>query len=261
MTHKFNPFHLVDVSPWPILASNSALAMVLSGLILLNSNMKTPALISFLMTATVAFMWWKDVHREASIQGHHSYLVMNGLKTGMILFIISEVFFFVSFFWAFLHSSISPTIELGQAWPPNGISPFNPMSIPLLNTILLLSSGVTVTWSHHALLKGNFKTAVISLNTTILLGAIFSGFQAFEYISAPFTISDTSFGSSFFMATGFHGLHVIIGSIFLFFSMKRLKKMINSMTHMVGFECAAWYWHFVDIVWLFLYSMIYWWGA
>jgi len=213
------------------------------------------------MVSLVAYLWWKDVHREASSQGQHSDFVINGLKTGIILFIISEVFFFLAFFWAFLHRRISPVVEVGQSWPPMGILPFNPIRIPLLNTILLLSSGVAVTWRHHALLKGSFKMAVLSLNLTIRLGLVFSEFQAFEYFTAPFSISDTSFGATFFMATGFHGLHVLIGSVFLFVAIKRLKRIFNSKVHMVGFECAAWYWHFVDVVWLFLYSLVYWWGA
>nr|QFG71645.1 cytochrome oxidase subunit 3 [Oribatula sp. XFX] len=258
---KYNPFHLVDISPWPLLASNGALALVLSGLLMVNTVTKKSAVISFLLVAMVAYSWWRDVHRESSTQGNHSNVVMNGLKTGMILFIASEVFFFVSFFWAFFHSSISPTVELGQSWPPLSIQPFNPMSIPLLNTILLLSSGVTVTWAHHEMLKNEFSKSNFALAMTITLGLIFSTFQAFEYMEAPFSISDASFGSSFFMATGFHGLHVIIGSVFLLISLNRFNKMINTANHIIGFECAAWYWHFVDVVWLFLYSMIYWWGA
>jgi len=261
MIRKFNPFHLVDVRPWPLLASNGALSLVLSGLLIVNNVTKKLVLISFVIVTLVAYSWWRDVHREASSQGNHSEVVINGLKTGIILFITSEVFFFVSFFWAFFHRRISPTVELGQIWPPLSIQPFNPMRIPLLNTILLLSSGVTVTWAHHEMLKDNFKKSRLALLATILLGVVFSTFQAFEYIEAPFCISDSSFGSCFFIATGFHGLHVIIGSIFLAVSLQRFKKIINVGTHIIGFECAAWYWHFVDVVWLFLYSIIYWWGA
>jgi len=175
--------------------------------------------------------------------------------------IVSEVLFFVSFFWAFFHRRISPTIELGQNWPSLSIITFNPMRIPLINTILLLSSGVTVTWSHHEILKKDFSKATLSLIITITLGAIFTMLQGFEYLEAPFCISDSSFGSVFFITTGFHGLHVIIGSVFLIVSLVRFIKILNSKTHIVGFECAAWYWHFVDVVWLFLYSILYWWGA
>lgn len=261
MIKKFNPFHLVDIRPWPLLASNGAIALVLSGLVIVNNVNKAIPLISLTLISLVSYSWWRDVHRESTTQGNHSGIVINGLKTGIILFITSEVFFFVSFFWAFFHRRISPTIELGQRWPPLSIHPFNPIGIPLLNTILLLSSGVTVTWSHHEILKNNFNKSKISLTLTVFLGIIFSAFQAFEYAEAPFSIADSSFGSRFFIATGFHGLHVIIGSIFLVVSLNRFRKIINSPEHIIGFECAAWYWHFVDVVWLFLYSIIYWWGA
>lgn len=261
MIRKFNPFHLVDKSPWPLLASHGILRLVIATLIIINKkNIRIP-LTTLSILLIVAFVWWRDIHREASIQGHHVFLVTKGLKTGIILFISSEVLFFVSFFWAFFHRRISPTIELGQLWPPLRIHSFNPIRIPLLNTILLLSSGVTVTWTHHSLLKGNYNITRISLTLTVILGAIFTILQGFEYKEAPFSITDSTFGSTFFIATGFHGLHVILGSIFLMASLIRLDNLFNSKNHLIGFECAAWYWHFVDIVWLFLYSTIYWWGA
>lgn len=261
MRPKFNPFHLVEVSPWPLLASNGALSLVVSGLVIINKVSIKITAIALVLMMTVAYLWWRDVHREAATQGNHSELVINGLKTGIILFIASEILFFVSFFWAFFHSSVSPTVELGQIWPPLAVNSFNPIRIPLLNTILLLSSGVRVTWSHHEIIKKNFKKSKISLIATVCLGVIFTAFQGFEYLEAPFCIADSSFGSTFFIATGFHGLHVILGTIFLLVSLLRFNKLINSSTHIVGFECAAWYWHFVDVVWLFLYSMLYWWGA
>lgn len=259
--NKFNPFHLVDVSPWPLLASNGALCLVLSSLTIINKVNKIAIIISFLTMLLVAYLWWRDIHRERRSQGRHSFVVINGLKTGIVLFIASEVFFFISFFWAFFHRRISPTVELGQAWPPITVISFNPMRIPLLNTILLLSSGVRITWSHHEMLKKSFSKSKNALKMTIFLGGIFTMFQAFEYMEAPFCIADSTFGSTFFMATGFHGIHVIIGSVFLFISLIRFSKLINSSNHIIGFECAAWYWHFVDVIWLFLYSMLYWWGA
>jgi len=209
----------------------------------------------------IAFAWWRDIHREATSQGNHSKLVINGLKTGIILFILSEVLFFVSFFWAFFHRRISPTPELGQSWPPLSVSSFNPIRIPLLNTILLLSSGVSVTWAHHEMLKGNSRKSKIGLTLTITLGVVFTICQGFEYTEAPFSIADRAYGSTFFIATGFHGLHVLIGSAFLIVSLIRFKMLNASSEHIVGFECAAWYWHFVDVVWLLLYSLLYWWGA
>lgn len=261
MTKKFNPFHLVNLSPWPIVASIGALSLVTSGLLFITKTRNYIAILTTVTLTTIALSWWRDIHRESTNQGNHSDLVINGLKTGIIIFILSEVLFFTSFFWAFFHRRISPTVELGQVWPPNNIQPFNPMRIPLLNTVLLLSSGVTVTWAHHEILKKQFKPRTHALTITIILGVAFSILQGLEYWEAPFRISDTTFGSRFFMATGFHGLHVILGSIFLAISLKRFKKLNNTREHLIGFECAAWYWHFVDVVWLFLYSAIYWWGA
>jgi len=261
MITKFNPFHLVEKRPWPLIASLGALALATSGLTWINKVNHQIILTSLIITFVVAYTWWRDIHRESTTQGNHSIVVMNGLKVGIILFIISEVFFFLSFFWGFFHRRISPTLEIGQSWPPISITPFNPMRIPLLNTILLLSSGVSVTWAHHQILKSSVTKSKRALTLTVILGAIFTGFQAFEYIEAPFGISDSSFGSTFFMSTGFHGLHVLIGSTFLVISLKRFNQINISIDHIVGFECAAWYWHFVDVVWLFLYSIVYWWGG
>jgi len=181
------------------------------------------------------------------------------LKLGIILFITSEVFFFVSFFWGYFHRRLSPNIDIGQIWPPYFINSFNPINVPLLNTIILLSSGVSVTWSHHAILKNQMKKANFSLLLTVLLGLYFSLLQGIEYFQAEFCIRDSIYGSRFFIATGFHGLHVIIGSTFLLICYIRIKNFEFSSNHLIGFEAAAWYWHFVDIVWIFLYISIYWW--
>ncbi len=261
MLKKFNPFHLVEQRPWPILASNAGLCLVLRGLAWINHINYIPSTLSLTTIVAISYIWWRDIHRESTSQGNHSDIVINGLKTGIVLFILSEVCFFVSFFWAFFHRRISPTIELGQIWPPISIISFNPMRIPLLNTILLLSSGVSVTWAHHAIIKRMKDRAARALALTITLGIVFTLFQGFEYVEAPFCMSDSAFGSTFFIATGFHGLHVIIGSIFLTVSLFRFLKLNASRQHIVGFECAAWYWHFVDVVWLFLYSILYWWGS
>ena len=258
---KFSQFHLVELRPWPILSSIGRLNIVLTGILLMNRNLMKLPFLSFVALTLIALAWWRDIHREASLQGLHPQKVIAGLKTGILLFIVSEVFFFISFFWAFLHRRLSPVIELGQNWPPSQIQSFNPIGIPLLNTILLLSSGVSITWSHHEMIKGNFKKANTSLLLTIALGLTFSFFQAFEYVSSPFSISDSAYGSTFFMATGFHGIHVIIGSTFLLISKKRLETIATRKIHITGFECAAWYWHFVDVVWLFLYTLVYWWGS
>lgn len=206
------------------------------------------------------FVWWRDIIDE-SLQGHHTTYVQTGLKYGMILFIISEVMFFFGFFWAFFHSSLSPTLEIGCIWPPKGIAVFHPFEIPLINTMLLLLSGVSITWSHHAMIEGYSEEATIGLVLTIILAVIFTVFQAFEYIEASFDISDSIYGTTFYVTTGLHGLHVIVGTILLTVCLFRHYKGHFTPTHHVGFEASIWYWHFVDVVWLFLYAFIYYWGG
>ena len=207
------------------------------------------------------FVWWRDVLRESTLEGHHTKVVQLGLRYGFILFIVSEVMFFFAFFWAFSHSSLAPAVEIGGIWPPKGIGVLDPREIPFLNTLILLSSGAAVTWAHHAILAGKQKRAVYALVATVLLACVFTGFQGMEYYQAPFTISDSIYGSTFFLATGFHGFHVIIGTLFLIIC--GIRQYFGQMTkeHHVGFEAAAWYWHFVDVVWLFLFVSIYWWGG
>jgi len=196
--NKYNPYHLVEKSPWPLFSSLGALSLVLSGLVYMNLHIGYLPLRVFLCVLLASYTWWRDIHRESSTQGNHTKLVINGLKTGIILFIISEVFFFVRFFWGFFHRRISPTPDLGQRWPPYGITPFNPIGVPLLNTILLLSSGVTVTWAHHEILKGIEFKSKTALLLTVGLGAVFTACQAFEYVEATFSIADSAFGSTFF---------------------------------------------------------------
>nr|UYB78631.1 cytochrome c oxidase subunit III [Alectorobius rudis] len=254
-----HPFHIVDKSPWPLTGSISAMTAMIGLIDLFHNGIYTTLTIAFMIMILTMFQWWRDISREASLQGNHTLKVLKNMKWGMILFIISEIFFFISFFWAFFHSSLSPNIEIGSQWPPHGISPFNPFSIPLLNTTILLSSGITVTWTHHCILNKKYPSTINSLTLTILLGVLFTMLQMWEYIQAPFSISDSIFGSTFFMSTGFHGLHVIIGTTFLIMSLLRITKNLISNNHHFGFEAAAWYWHFVDVVWLFLYTFIYWW--
>uniref|UniRef100_UPI003002B9EB cytochrome c oxidase subunit III n=1 Tax=Arria pura TaxID=2908859 RepID=UPI003002B9EB len=256
-----HPYHLVTYSPWPILAAISIMITMLGFIkFSYNYNIKMMMLgIIILMLTTI--QWWRDVVRESTYQGLHTKEVIKGLQWGMILFIISEIFFFISFFWTFYHSSLSPNIELGSLWPPMGIITFNALQIPLLNTTILLASGITITWSHHSLMENNYKQAKQSLILTIILGLYFTMLQMFEYYEAPFSIADSVFGSTFFVATGFHGLHVIIGTTFLIVCFLRMYFMHFTSNHHFGFEAAAWYWHFVDVVWLFLYISIYWWGS
>jgi cytochrome c oxidase subunit 3 len=259
-THSNHTFHLVDYSPWPLTGAIGAFTTV-AGLIKWFHQYEINLLIlGTLITILTIYQWWRDISREGTFQGLHTYSVTIGLRWGIILFIISEVFFFISFFWAFFHRSLSPAIELGSIWPPIGIIPFNPFQIPLLNTAILLASGVTVTWAHHSLISRNHSQTTQGLLFTVILGVYFTILQAYEYIEAPFTIADAVYGSTFFVATGFHGLHVLIGTTFLLVCLLRHLNFHFSSGHHFGFEAAAWYWHFVDVVWLFLYISIYWWG-
>jgi cytochrome c oxidase subunit 3 len=259
-THSNHTFHLVDYSPWPLTGAIGAFTTV-AGLVKWFHQYEINLLIlGTLITILTIYQWWRDISREGTFQGLHTYSVTIGLRWGIILFIISEVFFFISFFWAFFHRSLSPAIELGSIWPPIGIIPFNPFQIPLLNTAILLASGVTATWAHHSLISRNHSQTTQGLLFTVILGVYFTILQAYEYIEAPFTIADAVYGSTFFVATGFHGLHVLIGTTFLLVCLLRHLNFHFSSGHHFGFEAAAWYWHFVDVVWLFLYISIYWWG-
>ena len=259
-THANHPFHLVDYSPWPLTGAIGAITTV-SGLVKwFHQYDNSLFILGNVITILTMYQWWRDVSREGTFQGLHTFPVTLGLRWGIILFIVSEIFFFVSFFWAFFHSRLSPSIEIGSAWPPIGIIAFNPFQVPLLNTAILLASGVTVTWAHHGIIEGNHSQTTQGLFFTVILGVYFSILQAYEYIEAPFCIADAVYGSTFYIATGFHGLHVLIGTSFLLICLIRHVQSHFSKNHHFGFEAAAWYWHFVDVVWLFLYVSIYWWG-
>nr|UYK52071.1 cytochrome c oxidase subunit III [Palaeocimbex sp. CSCS-Hym-MC0161] len=260
MSKMNHPFHLVDYSPWPLLGSLSTMILLMGSIKWFHYKNSNLMLLGLIITLLIMFQWWRDIVRESTFQGNHTTFVSNGMRLGMILFIISEILFFVSFFWTFFHSSISPNIEIGGIWPPNGIKPFDPMQVPLLNTIILISSGFSITWAHHSIMNNNKNEAMKGLLMTVILGILFTLLQKFEYSEAPFSIADSIYGSTFFLTTGFHGLHVLIGTIFLFINLIRLKLNHFSLFHHFGFEAAAWYWHFVDMVWLFLYISIYWWG-
>nr|ADO60531.2 cytochrome c oxidase subunit III [Drilus flavescens] len=260
-THKNHPFHLVEVSPWPILGTFSTMIMMM-GMIKWFHNFEHDLLLfGIINTAVIVSQWWRDICREGTFQGLHTFTVTMGLRWGMILFIVSEIMFFISFFWSFFHSSLSPSVEIGMIWPPKGISTFDPIQIPLLNTLILISSGITVTWAHHSIMENNYSQAIQGLGLTIILGIYFTALQSYEYLESTFTMADSVYGSSFFMATGFHGVHVIIGTTFLLVCMMRQMMNHFSSIHHFGFEASAWYWHFVDVVWLFLYISIYWWGS
>jgi cytochrome c oxidase subunit 3 len=258
-----HPFHLVDPSPWPLFASFSALVSTVGGVMYMHDYTGGASVLSLgiVMILYGMFVWWRDVVREGTYQGHHTYPVQVGLRYGMILFIVSEVMFFLAFFWAFFHSSLAPTVEIGAVWPPKGIQVLDPWEIPFLNTLILLSSGAAVTWAHHSLLAGDRRQGILALVATVGLAVVFTAFQGYEYLEAPFTISDGVYGSTFYLSTGFHGFHVIVGTIFLTVCLFRLIRYHFTSLHHFGFEAAAWYWHMVDVIWLFLFVSVYYWGG
>lgn len=255
-----NPFHLVEARPWPLTGSVGALFLTVGTVGWFHGFGIRLTLLGLFVIIITIIQWWRDVVREGSIQGYHTTKTARGLRVGVILFIVSEVCFFFAFFWAFFHSRLAPTVELGNTWPPIGINPLSPWGVPLLNTLVLLSSGVSVTWAHHALLAGNMKEGILGLLFTVALGLYFTTLQGIEYIESRFSIRDRVYGTTFFVATGFHGLHVLIGTTFLLVCLVRHRALHFTEGHHFGFEAAAWYWHFVDVVWLFLYVTIYWWG-
>nr|AGN71172.1 cytochrome c oxidase subunit III [Eleutherodactylus atkinsi] len=261
MAHQAHSFHMVDRSPWPLLGATATLMMTTGCVNFFHQNNPLTLGLGLILLILTLFQWWRDVSREGTLQGHHTLTVQKSLRYGMILFIASEVFFFIGFFWAFYNASLTPAPEVGECWPPTGITPMDPFAVPLLNTTVLLASGVSITWAHHSIMEGNRKESIQALALTILLGAYFTALQVFEYVEAQFTLADGIYGSTFFVATGFHGLHVIIGSLFLLTCLLRLALSHFTTQHHFGLEAAAWYWHFVDVIWLFLYVSIYWWGA
>lgn len=257
-----HPFHIVDPSPWPLFSAGSALTLVFGMVMYMHGYAKggMVLLLGLSLLLYTMFVWWRDVVREATYEGHHTLAVQRGLRYGMILFIASEIMFFFAFFWAFFSASLSPTVEIGCAWPPRGLQVIDTWGVPLLNTLLLLTSGATLTWGHHAILEGNHKEGVLGIVLTIVLAVVFTSLQVMEYLHAPFAMSDGIYGSTFYMATGFHGFHVFVGTCFLTVCLYRHLQYHFTKEHHLGFEFAAWYWHFVDVVWLFLFIAVYWWG-
>ncbi len=259
------PYHLVDPSPWPLIGAIGA-GLTLFGIVMAAHFHNYVALTVGLVTVLgVMFFWWRDILKESRTPGMHSVIVRIGLRYGMVMFITSEVMFFVAFFWAYFHYAVMPEHVLGTdtpMWPPLGTLTFNPWGLPLLNTMILLLSGTTVTWAHHALLEGDRKNLITGLSLTVVLGITFTICQAIEYAHAPFAFAGGGIYSSvFFLATGFHGFHVIIGTTFLLVCTLRAAGGSFTPQRHFGFEAAAWYWHFVDVVWLFLFVCVYWLGA
>ena len=276
MAHaKNHDYHILPPSIWPFIAAVSAFLMLYGAVgwmhagdvSLLGIPVNGPwlFLIGFVGVLYVMYSWWADVVRESQA-GDHTPVVRIGLQYGFILFIISEVMFFVAWFWNFIKNAMYPMgpespIKDG-VWPPEGIVTFDPWHLPFINTLILLLSGVAVTWAHHALVHDNDrKTTINGLIVAVILGVVFSFLQAYEYSHAAFGLADTSYASAFYLATGFHGIHVIIGTIFLAVCLLRLLNGQMSQEKHVGFEAAAWYWHFVDVVWLFLFAVVYVWGS
>ena len=272
---KNHDYHLVDPSPWPFLGSLAAFVMAVGAVMWMKTltlaGLKIGPLLfgmGFIGVLGVMAGWWIDVINEAH-KGDHTRVVQISHRYGMIMFIASEVMFFVAWFWAFFDASLFPNEaiqyarveKLGGVWPPKGIEVFNPWHLPLLNTLILLTSGTTVTWAHHALLTNDRQGLKQALWLTILLGALFTIVQVYEYGHAAFSFAGNIYGATFFMATGFHGAHVLIGTIFLAVCLLRAYKGHFTPERHLGFEFAAWYWHFVDVVWLFLFAAIYLWGS
>ena len=258
-----HPYHLVSPSPWPFNTSISLLNTTISAALTFHIFFhKMATLLLSLISVTYSMsLWFRDVISEGTYLGNHTLAVQRGLNMGVGLFIISEALFFLAIFWAFFHSALSPTVELGAQWPPMGIESINPFELPLLNTIILLSSGVTVTYSHHSLIQGNRGAALNGLVFTVVLAIIFTALQGIEYTVSSFTISDGTYTSCFYFGTGFHGLHVMIGTAFLSVGLWRLLAYHLTENHHLGFESGILYWHFVDVVWLFLYISVYYWGS
>jgi cytochrome c oxidase subunit III len=272
---KNHDYHLVNPSPWPFIGSVSAFVMAIGAVMTMKAmtmlGLKLGPLLlgmGFLGVLLTMAGWWIDVVKEAH-SGDHTRVVQIHHRYGMIMFIASEIMFFVAWFWAYFDASIysneaiqfARVEKLGGAWPPKGIEVFNPWHLPLLNTLILLTSGTTVTWAHHALLNGDRKGLKQGLWLTVILGALFTAVQAYEYGHAAFSFSGHIYGATFFMATGFHGFHVLIGTIFLGICLYRAYAGHFLPERHLGFEFAAWYWHFVDVVWLFLFAAIYLWGS
>lgn len=258
-----HPFHLVSPSPWPLYTSISLLSLTTSAVLSFHVFVNAEYILAFSLTCLVLSMsfWFRDIIAEGTYMGNHTLAVQRGLNMGVGLFIVSEALFFLAIFWTFFHSALSPTVELGAMWPPIGIEAIDPFELPLANTVILLASGFTVTYSHHYLINGNRNRSLYGLFYTILLAIIFTALQGVEYSVSPFTISDGAFGSCFYFGTGFHGLHVIIGTAFLAVGLWRLFAYHLTNNHHLGLEGGILYWHFVDVVWLFLFVSIYYWGS
>lgn len=257
------PYHIVTPSPWPLIVSLSLLSLAISlGLTIHgyigNINIVYLALLVLLISS---LLWFRDIISEATYLGNHLIAVRKGINIGFLLFVLSEVLIFISLFWAYFHSAISPDISLGAIWPPISIEAIQPTELPLLNTIILLSSGATVTYSHYSLISGNRNKALNGLAITFWLIVIFVSCQYIEYTNAIFTITDGIYGSVFYAGTGLHFLHIIILAVILAINYWRLRNYHLTSGHHVGYETTVVYCRVLDVIWLFLYIIFYWWGV
>ena len=273
---KPHPYHIVNPSIWPLAGAFAAGLFAVGTIMYMHSARigdfevgLNGVYLGILAILAVMFFWWRDVIRESIIEKAHTKIAEYGMRYGMALFISSEVMFFVAFFWAFFDASLYADQEIlysrleytGGQWPPVGIEAVPPFGLPFMMTMILLLSGCAVTWAHHAVVKGDQKELVKALGATVFLGFFFLGFQVYGYAHAHFGFTEGVFPSTFYMATGFHGFHVLIGSLFLLVCFFRAKAGHFTPERHFGFEAAAWYWHFVDVVWLFLFIAVYWWGG
>lgn len=255
-----HPFHIVTKRPWPLLTSLSLLIILSGAIKLIHESSFKLFFIGLLRLLISIFQWWRDVIRERTFQGNHNSYINKILRWGIILFIIREIFFFAAIFWAFFHISLSPRIEIGNKWPPIIVERFDPYKTPLLNTIVLLTSGISITWAHYSLINQNKNKRIKATQLTILLGIYFTFLQYQEYRESRFSIADSVYGRIFFLLTGFHGIHVLIGTLFIIITLYRFYLNHFSNSHHFCFEARAWYWHFVDVIWLFVYTFLYWWS-
>ncbi|XWN31733.1 MAG: cytochrome c oxidase subunit 3 [Devosia sp.] len=274
-------YHILEPSPWPIIGSVGAFIMAIGAIAMMRWNKGDVLMVGgfdiggwgifavgMLIILFTMAGWWVDTVKE-SLQGDHTPVVKLHLRYGMMLFIASEVMFFVAWFWAYFDAALfvgdaqefARLAETGGTWPPETIETFDPWHLPLFNTMILLLSGTTVTWAHHALLENDKEGVRWGLGLTVGLGILFSIVQIWEYTHAAFSFEGNIYGATFYMATGFHGFHVFVGTVFLAICLWRATKNHFTPERHFGFEAAAWYWHFVDVVWLFLFVAIYVWGA
>lgn len=257
MIRKNHYYFVLPLRPWPLLCSIQSFNLLFSLLIFFKFINSLSFIFRLIRISFISMCWWCFYRGEINLEGINSLNLELGIKLAIILFISSEVFFFFSFFWSYFHFFLGPEIELGLSWPPVSVLSFDCLNVPLINTLILIASGVSVTLRHNFILKNKYKSFMFFLFITICIGILFSLLQLIEYKTSFFSIGDRSFGTIFFVLTGFHGIHVILGSIFLLTTMVRSFKFCRSNQSFARFELASWYWHFVDVVWIFLYFFLY----